>query len=153
MCQVQQWGDREEKDDKECGYDFYKVELFTFLIFYIFLFTFLIVVRLRGVYRFVGMCTSDWGLMLYSLLKYDNTTCSTWVYLRAYVSTSFGITLVGVCGYKGIKLCFMGLSWMWCLLSHILWTWFGFGLCIRGPYTMVWCFPIGTIIHWSVLRK
>lgn len=51
MCQVQQWGDEEEKDDKECGYDFYKVKLFTFLIFYIFLFTFLIVVRLRGVYR------------------------------------------------------------------------------------------------------
>ena len=50
MCQVQQWGDGEEKDAKECGYDFYEVKLFTFLIFYIFLFTFLIVVQLRGVY-------------------------------------------------------------------------------------------------------
>jgi len=50
MCQVQQWGNKKEKDNKECGYDFYKIELFTFLIFYIFLFTFLIVVRLRGIY-------------------------------------------------------------------------------------------------------
>jgi len=47
---VQQWEDGEEKDDKECDYDFYKVELFTFLIIYIFLFIFLITVRLRGVY-------------------------------------------------------------------------------------------------------
>jgi len=30
MCQVQQWGNGEDKDDKECGYDFYKVELYTF---------------------------------------------------------------------------------------------------------------------------
>ena len=48
MYQVQQWGDGEEKNDKECDYDFYKVKLFIFLIFYIFLFTFLIAVR--GVY-------------------------------------------------------------------------------------------------------
>jgi len=50
MSQVQQWGEGEEKDDKECGYDFHKVELFTFLIIYIFLFTFLKAVQLRGVY-------------------------------------------------------------------------------------------------------
>ena len=110
------------------------------------------ILQLTNLYRFSVMSTSGWGLVLYSLLKYDNTTCSTWVYLRAYVASfdlCSGIALVGVCGCKRIKLCFMGLSLTWCLWSHILRTWFGFGLCIRGLYTVVWCFPIGAIIYFS----